>query len=57
MILQLLLGGVGGFWLAFRLWKQRILHLLGIRKQEQVDQLPAEPGPATEDQQRRSLPT
>jgi hypothetical protein len=48
MILQLLLGGAAGLWLALRLCKQRILNRLGIRKEKRVDQLPAHPAPESE---------
>ena len=34
MVLQLLLGGAGGVYVAFRLFKERILKALGIRGSE-----------------------
>ena len=33
MILQLLLGGVSGVYVIFRLFKQKILNMLGIRSE------------------------
>jgi len=34
MLLQLLVGGAAGLFVAFRLFKDKILHLLGIRKSD-----------------------
>jgi hypothetical protein len=36
MILQLLLGGVSGIYVIFRLFKQKILRTLGIRTQAEL---------------------
>lgn len=45
MVLQLLLGGVSGLYVIFRMFKQKILGVFGIRTEEAV--------PAKEDQARR----
>jgi hypothetical protein len=42
MVLQLLLGGVSGLYVIFRMFKQKILGVFGIRTEEAV--------PAKEDQ-------
>jgi hypothetical protein len=42
MVLQLLLGGVSGLYVIFRMFKQKILGIFGIRTEEAV--------PAKEDQ-------
>jgi hypothetical protein len=47
MILQLLLGGVSGLYVIFRLFKQRILSLFGIK---------TDPVPATEPLAAKPLP-
>lgn len=47
MLLQLLLGGISGLYVIFRLFKQRILSLFGIK---------TDPVPATEHLAAKSLP-
>lgn len=37
LILQLLLGGMAGLWVAFKLWGKRILAILGIKKKNSTD--------------------
>ncbi len=57
MILQLLLGGVSGIYVIFRLFKQKILRMLGIRTETSLSTASplTEPVPAeNEDPHRRS---
>jgi len=40
MLLQLLLGGLAGLWVAFKLWGKRIMEYLGIGKKAEHDPPP-----------------
>jgi hypothetical protein len=51
MVLQLLLGGVSGIYVVFRLFKQRILRMFGIRTEE--PSVPVETMPAHEESDKR----
>ena len=54
MVLQLLLGGVSGIYVIFRIFKQKILGLFGIRVEEPVvEGAGLQTAPAKEDQSRR----
>ena len=56
MVLQLLLGGVSGIYVIFRIFKQKILGFFGIRVEEPVTGGPGLPtAPAKEDQARRQV--
>ncbi len=41
MVLQLLLGGVSGIYVVFRLFKHKVLRMLGIRSDDEAAELPA----------------
>lgn len=49
MILQLLLGGVSGIYVVFRIFKQKILRLFGIRTESDAAASPVLTGPGAKD--------
>ncbi len=53
MVLQILLGGVSGIYVIFRLFKQRILGFFGIRTEATAVADPAQPAPHNEDSLKR----
>ena len=53
MVLQLLLGGVSGIYVFFRLFKQKILGFFGIRTEVAQPAEAMQPIPAKEDRTRR----
>ncbi len=54
MVLQLLLGGVSGIYVIFRLFKQRILGIFGIKSDSAEQPLPVQAS-QDEDQIRRPI--
>jgi hypothetical protein len=54
MILQLLLGGVSGLYVIFRLFKQKILRMLGIQGEPSPSAVSPPLPPENEDPHRRS---
>ena len=55
MVLQLLLGGVSGIYVFFRLFKQKILGFFGIRTEVAQPAEAMQPIPAKEDRSRRQV--
>lgn len=53
MILQLLLGGVSGIYVIFRLFKQRILGFFGIRSEPTASNKAIQPAPQEAESFRR----